>query len=73
VHADDLVRAVRVVFVRQQSDGSLDKTDFYLSDWIGEPADTARRTLGNGTTPVLGVCGRRGALIDAIGLVLAEP
>src|SRR4029078_13147584 len=34
----DLVNAVRIIFVREQTDGALDKSDNYLSDWIGEPA-----------------------------------
>jgi len=72
VVADELVEAVRIVFVRQTADG-LDKSDFYYSDWIGTPGSATPRTLGDGATPVVGVCGRRGAVMDAIGLLLAKP
>jgi hypothetical protein len=70
VVAGDLVNAVRVIFVREQTDGSFDKSDNYLSDWIGEPAGATPKALGDGQTRVIGVCGRRGAVLNAIGLVL---
>ncbi|HUG71725.1 MAG TPA: hypothetical protein VMM76_28535, partial [Pirellulaceae bacterium] len=37
VDADDLVNAVRFAFMRVKADGSLDATDSYGSEWIGEP------------------------------------
>jgi hypothetical protein len=72
VVASELVEAVRIVFVRQKDDG-LDKSDFYYSDWIGTPGSVEPRTLGDGATPVVGVCGRRGAVLDALGLLLRKP
>jgi hypothetical protein len=70
VVAGDLVNAVRIIFVRQGSGGALDKSDFYLSDWIGDPRDESPKILGDGQTRVIGVCGRHGAVINALGLVL---
>jgi hypothetical protein len=72
VDAGDLVEAVRVVFVQRADDGTLDKTEYYFSDWIGQPTGRPVKTLGKGNVPVIGVYGRRGLVIDAIGLVLAE-
>jgi len=73
VVAGDLVNAVRVIFVRQQTDGSLDKRDFYLSDWIGDPGKKPPQVLGDGQTRVIGVCGRHGAVKNAIALILDKP
>ena len=71
VDAENLVEAVRVIFVKRNADGTLDKNDFYFSDWIGEPTGRAVKTLGKGTVKVVGVYGRKGIVIDAVGLVLA--
>jgi hypothetical protein len=65
-----LVTAVRFIFVRQNTDGTLDKSDFYLSDWIGDPEGKTHQVLGDGSTPVIGIYGRRGAVINTLGLVL---
>jgi hypothetical protein len=69
----DLVHAVRVVFVRQKPDGSLDPADTYTSDWLGAPAGNPPQTLTSGQSPILGIHGRKGAVIDALGLVVGEP
>jgi hypothetical protein len=73
VVAGELVNAVRIIFVREQSDGSLDKADFYLSDWIGDPGETRPQILGDGQTRVIGLCGRNGAVKNAIALILDKP
>lgn len=73
VVAGDLVNAVRIIFVREQSDGSLDKSDFYLSDWIGDPGENQFKVLGDGKTRVIGICGRNGAVKNAIALILDTP
>lgn len=70
VVSGDLVNAVRIIFVREQTDGALDKTDNYLSDWIGEPGGATPKALGDGQKRVIGVCGRRGAVLNALALVL---
>ena len=68
--ATDLVHAVRVVFVRQKADGSLDPADRYTSDWLGTPSGNSPQTLSSGTARVTGIYGRKGAVIDAVGLVV---
>ena len=73
VVAGDLVNAVRVNFVREESDGSLNKGDHYLSDWIGDPEDKTPKILGDGQRRVIGVCGRNGAVKNALALVLDKP
>jgi len=72
VVSGDLVNAVRVIFVREQDDGALDKSDHYLSDWIGESGEATPKALGDGQSRVIGVCGRRGAVLNALALVLDE-
>jgi hypothetical protein len=73
VVAGDLVNAVRVIFIREESDGSLNKGDHYFSDWIGDPADQTPKVLGDGRRRVIGICGRNGAVKNALALVLDEP
>lgn len=73
VVAGDLVNAVRITFVRERTNGSLDKSDFYLSDWIGDPGDDKPQVFGDGQTRVIGICGRNGAVKNAIALVLDKP
>ena len=72
VDADQFVTAVQVVFMRLLPDGRLDKTDSYTSQWIGEPSEKSPQTLGGTGAPVLGVYGRRAAILDAVGLMLQE-
>jgi hypothetical protein len=72
VVAGDLVNAVRVIFVREGSDGALDKSDSYLSDWIGDPGDKSPTVLGDGKRRVIGICGRNGAVKNAVALVLDD-
>lgn len=70
VDVDQFVTAVQVVFMRLSPDGRLDKTDSYTSDWIGEPSEKPPQTLGGTGAPVLGVYGRKAAVLDAVGLML---
>lgn len=72
VEADQLVTAVQVVFVRLKTDGTLDGTDSYTSDWIGQPSGRPPTALDGQGKKVLGLHGRRGHTMDAIGL-LVEP
>jgi len=72
VDGKDLVYAVKVVFLRVKPDGALDKTDSYSSEWIGKPTGQAPKTVGGTGSKVVGVHGRRGAVLDAVGLVLAK-
>jgi len=70
VEAGKLVHAVRVVFMRLKPDGQLDPSDSYKSDWIGASAGGPAKTLGGDGKKVIGLHGRRGAVLDAVGLVL---
>jgi len=71
VAGESFVNAVRVIFVRE-TEGKLDKSDFYMSQWIGKPDSRKQKTLGTGTTRVVGICGRRAAVLDSVGLLLEE-
>ena len=71
VDAKQFVRAVRVIFARKTADGQIDPADTYHSPWLGTPTDQPPQTLLAAPAPVIGVHGRRGALIDALGLVTA--
>jgi hypothetical protein len=71
IDAADLVYAVKVVFVRHQADGSLDTADTYTSDWLGTPSGNAPKKLTSSNQPIIGIHGRKGAVMDAVGLVVA--
>lgn len=68
VHAGDFVHGLQVVFMAIQADGRLDPADSYTSEWIGESSETTT-SLGATGAKVLGVHGRRGAIMDSIGLI----
>ncbi len=69
VKTNPYVAAVRVVFMRLGDDGRLDTEDTYKSAWIGQAAGSAQ-TIGGDGKKVIGVCGRRALVLDAVGLVL---
>jgi hypothetical protein len=69
VKTNPYVAAVRVVFMRLGDDGHLDTEDAYKSAWIGQAGGTAQ-TLGGDGKKVIGVCGRRALVLDAVGLVM---
>jgi len=71
VVADTQVNAMRMIFVRE-TDGKLDKSDFYMSDWLGTPGEKTPKTLGTGTARVVGICERRQASLRALGLLLSK-
>ncbi len=73
LNANTLVNAVQIVFMRKQQDGRLDPGDTYTSPWVGTPSGDEAVTVGGQGIPVIGVHGRRAAVIDAIGLVLLSP
>jgi hypothetical protein len=65
---DTAIVAFKVIFVRYK-DGHMDAADTYQSDWCGTPGDHPTHQLaGNGET-VIGVFGRQGLNLDAMGLV----
>jgi hypothetical protein len=72
VHSNQFVNAVQLVFMRLRPDGRLDPADSSTSDWIGEPGPGAPRKLGGNGVPIIGIHGRRAAIFDAMGIVVAE-
>ena len=72
VDGDDFVRAIQVVFVKATADGKLDPSDAYVSDWIGHPAGKSVQAIDSRGAKVIGIQGRKAAVLDAVGLILAE-
>jgi hypothetical protein len=70
VDAGRYVHAVQIVFMRIGSDGRLDPSDRYTSDWLGFRTEKSPTTIGGTGAVVLGVQGRGTAVVDALGLVL---
>jgi hypothetical protein len=64
------VEGVQIIFMRVKPDGTLDPADTYTSDWLGEQSREAATALDGGGALVLGIHGRRAAVVDAVGLVL---
>ena len=68
VDADQFLIAIRVAFMR--IDGNhLDTKDSYVSDWIGHPTGRTPQTINGDGARVMGIHGRRMALMHAVGLV----
>jgi hypothetical protein len=72
VEGDDFVRAIQVVFMRTTADGKLEPADSYASEWIGHPAGKSVTAIDSRGTKVIGIQGRKAAILDAVGLVLAD-
>ncbi len=62
------VDAVRVIFQRLTEEGRLDPDDAYESPWFGGGGGGEQSIVGTGR-PVVGIHGRSGDWIDAIGLI----
>ncbi len=73
VDAATYVEAVRPVYMRIKPDGHLDPADSYRGEWIGTPSGRPTRTVDGGRSKVIGICGRRAAVLDAVGLVTEKP
>jgi hypothetical protein len=58
----------RVVFTRIKN-GQLNPDDSYESCWLGGRGGGPEVTLSGNGNPIIGIHGRHGADIDAIGLV----
>ena len=56
--------------MRISPDGRLDPSDRYTSQWIGSPTGRPPTTLGSTGAMVVGIGGRRAAILDAVGLIL---
>jgi hypothetical protein len=70
VNAGQYVHAVQIVFARVTADGKLDPADSYTSDWLGTKTDASTTPLDSRGAPIIGIHGRKAAILDAIGLVL---
>lgn len=64
------VDGFKVVFMRMKPDG-LDLNDKYESEWIGGRGGGAETPMGCDGKPVIGIQGRSGDGLDAIGLIQA--
>lgn len=69
IDAPKYVSAVQIVFQRIKPDGQLDPGDAYPSEWIGKPSEKEVPTVDGAGKKAIGIHGRRGAIIDALGLV----
>ncbi len=69
IDAPKYVSAVQVVFYRLKDDGQLDPNDSYTSDWLGTPSGKEVPVIEGAGKQVIGIHGRRGAVLDALGLV----
>jgi len=64
------VNAVQLVFMRLDGE-RLTPADSYRSEWLGKPTGRATRLIDGKGAKVVGLCGRRGLAVEAIGLVTA--
>ena len=69
VNADKYVLGIRLHFCRVKADGTLDKKDAYVGEWIGTPAEGKATTLVNDGRRVLGIHFQMGAIVDLFSLV----
>jgi hypothetical protein len=69
IDAPRYVSAVQIIFYRLKADGQLDPQDSYTSEWLGKPSGKAAPTVDGAGKKVIGIFGRRGAVLDALGLV----
>ncbi len=75
VKAGNLTHAMRVIYYKLKPDGTLDPSDTYQTEWLGNTAvagDTETTLAGNGRL-VIGTTLRAGAVLNAISLVLQAP
>jgi hypothetical protein len=66
------VNGFKVIFIRQK-DGALDASDTYTSDWAGvTPSAGKQKQLAGHGERVIGICGRKGFFVRAVGLVIQK-
>lgn len=70
IDAPEFVNAYAVLFQRLNPDGTLDSDDSYTSEWIGPKSEAQEQTVSADGKPVLGIYGRAGAILNAVGLLL---
>jgi hypothetical protein len=71
INGDDHVTAIKIRFTQQQKDGGL-AGDSYETAWIGQPTAAATNELSGEGKPVVGIFGRKGLNVDALGLVILK-
>ena len=64
--------AIRLLFHRVKPDGSLDATDAYEGEWIGDPPAGKAETLANDGRRVMGIHLQQGAVLDRFALVVGK-
>jgi hypothetical protein len=70
VHTRVFVNALKLTYYKIKPDGSLDPSDAYDDDWLGEPQQGGKTvTLGGDGKRVIGFLCRRGGVLNSIGLV----
>ncbi len=70
VYAPQFVTNIQLIYMKVDSDGTLDPTDSKLSEWLGgKPKGKPTEISGEGK-PVVGLHGRGAAVLDAIGIML---
>ena len=69
VNADEIVHAVKLIFMRVADDDGLDPSDSYTSDWLGHPSGESEEEINGRGRPVVGFMVRRMAAVDAVGLI----
>ncbi len=62
------VNAVRAAFMKLEGDG-LNTKDRHLTQWIGTPTGGKPKSIFSTGARVLGLHGKRGAVVDGVGLV----
>jgi hypothetical protein len=72
VNAAAYINGLQVIFIREKK-GKLDPSDTYTSDWIGIAATGEPKQLAGKGERVIGICGRKGVFMRAIGLVIQKP
>ena len=56
--------------MRIDAQGRLDPKDSYQSEWLGTPSGKPTQTLSGNGSKVIGIHGRKAAVLDAVGLIL---
>ncbi|UCG48724.1 MAG: hypothetical protein JSU94_02895 [Phycisphaerales bacterium] len=72
VRAGEFVDAITLEFMKLNDGASLQLSDSYKADTIGSATSGTAKTITSDGRLIVGLHGRRGAMIDAIGLVVRK-
>ncbi len=72
IDAPEFVSAYAVVFYAMNTDGTLDPEDQYTSEWVGIRSKEPEKSLRGDGRRVIGIHGRAGAILNAVGLIYDE-